>query len=134
MSNSDPLGRRARALCLGAALLVALCAILALCASSAPAAPSCFGKKATIVSGKKAIVGTKAPDVIVVLGGGRHSVHGLGGNDRICGGPGDDRLYGEKGSDRIDGGGGNDMILGDRGGDTLRGGAGQRLHRRPEGQ
>ena len=84
----------------------------------------CLGKKATIVSGKKTIVGTKAPDVIVVLGGGTHTVHGLGGNDRICGGSGDDRLYGEKGSDRIDGGGGDDTILGDRGGDKLSGGAG----------
>ena len=87
-------------------------------------AKSCLGKKAKIVSAKKTIVGSKGPDVIVVLGGGAHTVHGLGGNDRICGGPGDDRLYGEKGSDRIDGGGGDDTILGDRGGDRLSGGAG----------
>jgi Ca2+-binding RTX toxin-like protein len=87
-------------------------------------ARSCLGKRATIVSAKKTIVGTKAPNVIVVLGGGSHSVHGLGGNDRICGGSGDDRLLGEKGSDRIEGGGGDDTILGDRGGDRLSGGAG----------
>ena len=62
--------------------------------------------------------------MIVVLGGGKHSVHGLGGNDRICGGDGEDRLYGEKGSDRIDGGGGDDTLLGDRGADMLSGGEG----------
>jgi Ca2+-binding RTX toxin-like protein len=124
MPHSNPLQRRGRLLCLAAAVLAALTLTLALNAPSAPAAPSCLGKKATIVSGKKTIVGKKAHDVIVVLGGGRHTVRGQGGNDRICGGSGEDLLYGEKGSDRIDGGGGNDRILGDRGGDKLSGGEG----------
>src|SRR5690348_3968023 len=106
MPKRNPLGLRGRALCLAVALFGALTATLALNAPDAPAAPSCLGKKATIASGKRSITGTKAPDVIVVLGGGVHSVHGLGGNDRICGGSGEDQLYGEKGSDRIDGGGG----------------------------
>lgn len=124
MRQSNPLGRRSRVLCLAIALFGALTATLALSAPSVPAAASCLGKKAKIVSAKKTIVGKKAPDVIVVLGGGSHTVRGLGGNDRICGGTGDDRLYGEKGSDRIDGGAGNDTILGDRGGDKLSGGEG----------
>lgn len=88
-------------------------------AATASAVPSCLGKKATIVSAKKTIIGKKAPDVIVVLGGGSHTVHGLGGNDRNCGGSGDDRLLGERGSDTIGGGEGDDTILGDRGGDKL---------------
>jgi Ca2+-binding RTX toxin-like protein len=124
MSQSNPLGRGGRGLCLAAALFAALTAALALNAPSVPAAPSCLGKKATIVSGKSVIVGKKAPDVIVVLGGGKHTVRGQGGNDRICGGTDEDRLYGEKGSDRIDGGAGDDTILGDRGGDKLSGGEG----------
>ena len=118
----DPLGRRGRAFLLAAALLASMTAALSL--ASAASAKSCLGKKAKIVSAKQTIVGTKAPDSIVVLGGGSHTVHGLGGNDRICGGSGDDRLYGEKGSDKIEGGGGDDTILGDRGGDKLMGGAG----------
>ena len=123
MLRSDLLGRRGRELLLASTLLACLGLCLAM-ADQAAAAKSCLGKRATIASGKKTIVGTKAPDVIVVLGGGSHSVHGLGGNDRICGGPGNDRLYGERGSDKISGGGGDDTILGDRGGDKLMGDAG----------
>ncbi len=116
-------GGRGRQLCLASILFAALLATLAL-ATSAPAAPSCLGKKATIVSGKATILGSKANDTILVSGGGKHTVRGGGGNDRICGGPGDDRLYGEKGTDRIEGGGGDDTILGDLGADQLNGGAG----------
>jgi Ca2+-binding RTX toxin-like protein len=122
MLRAEPLRRRSRVLLLAVTLGAALLATLPLTATAA--AKSCLGKHATIASAKKTIVGSKGPDTIVVLGGGSHSVHGLGGNDRICGGPGDDRLYGEKGSDRISGGGGDDTILGERGGDTLSGGAG----------
>ena len=123
MSQSTPRGRKGRVLLLAAALLGALITTL-IATANAPAAPSCLGKKATIVSGKAVIVGKKAHDVIVVTGGGKHTVRGGGGNDRICGGSGDDRLMGEKGSDRIDGGEGNDTLLGDRGADKLMGGAG----------
>ena len=124
MLRIDPLGRRGRALLLAATLFGVSDGRHGPARRERVGEARCLGKKATIVSAKKTIVGTKAPDVIVVLGGGAHTVHGLGGNDRICGGPGDDRLYGEKGADKIDGGGGNDTILGDRGGDKLSGGAG----------
>ena len=80
---------------LTAALLAALVVALVM-SPGVPAAPSCLGKRATIASGKSKIVGTKAPDVIVVLGGGKHSVDGEGGNDRICGGSGNDEIDGGK--------------------------------------
>ncbi len=92
--------------------------------AGAPAALSCLGKKATIVSGAAQIVGSKAPDVIVVKGAGKHSVNGLGGNDKICGGPGEDTIDGGKGVDSVEGGGGNDTITGGKGPDKLAGGAG----------
>jgi len=88
------------------------------------ATSSCLGRAATIVSSAPTIVGTKGHDTIVVRGGGRHTVRGLGGNDRICGGPGDDTIFGERGNDRIAGGGGDDRLLGERGNDRLSGGAG----------
>jgi Ca2+-binding RTX toxin-like protein len=123
MSSLEVLRGKGRAVCLAASLLAALTAALVLSAS-APAKPSCLGKKANIVSGKKTIVGTKAPDSIIVSGGGKHTVLGLGGNDRICGGPGEDKIVGGKGADRIDGGPGADTILADKGGDKANGGAG----------
>lgn len=87
-------------------------------------ASTCFGKTATITSSNKVIRGTKDHDVIVVTGGGRHTVYGEGGNDRICGGPGADKIYGGRGNDQINGGGGNDWLEGERGNDVLIGGAG----------
>ncbi len=89
----------------------------------AAAAPSCLGKKATIVSNAAKIVGTKAPDVIVA-GGGDNTIYGEGGNDTICGGPGDDTIYGGRGVDTIDGQGGDDTIYAERGSDHLSGGDG----------
>jgi Ca2+-binding RTX toxin-like protein len=93
-------------------------------AATTSAAGSCLGKRATIASAAARIVGTKAPDVIVIRGGGDHSVAGLGGNDRICGGPGDDAIDGGKGVDLVEGGPGNDRILGFKGPDRLDGGPG----------
>jgi Ca2+-binding RTX toxin-like protein len=89
-----------------------------------PAASSCLGKKATIVSSASKIVGGKAPDVILVQGAGKHTVKGLGGNDRICGGSGEDTIDGGKGVDRAEGGDGNDTITGGKGPDKLAGGGG----------
>lgn len=105
------------------------------------AAPSCQGKRATIVSNAARIVGTKAPDVIVAgrrdnrifgeggndlicAGGGDDTVHGVRGKDRLFGQGGGDTLFGERGSDRLDGGGGADRLFGDTGNDALNGGAG----------
>jgi Ca2+-binding RTX toxin-like protein len=92
--------------------------------ASAPAKLSCLGRKATIVSSQTSIVGGKAPDVIVVQGGGHHTIHGQGGNDRICGGSGDDTIDGGTGVDHVEGGGGDDTITGGKGPDKIAGGAG----------
>ena len=62
---------------------------------SAQAAPTCFGKRATIIGDKgENIQGTPRADVIVA-GSGSITVHGRGGNDRIClGFGGYDEAYG----------------------------------------
>ncbi len=88
------------------------------------AAPTCHGKKATIVSNAPTIAGTKAPDVIVA-GPGDNTIYGEGGNDLICAGAGDDTIHGGRGDDTIHGEGGNDTISGERGSDHLDGGAGE---------
>jgi Ca2+-binding RTX toxin-like protein len=106
-----------------ALLALAAVAMLSLGAGSALAA-SCLGKRATIVSSAAKIVGGKAPDVIVVKGGGNHTVKGEGGNDKICGGSGDDQIDSGKGVDSVDGGPGNDTITGGKGPDRLAGGGG----------
>jgi Ca2+-binding RTX toxin-like protein len=90
----------------------------------ADAAPSCHGKRATIVSNARRIVGTKAPDVIVA-GGGDNTIYGEGGNDLICAGGGDDTVHAGRGSDTAVGEGGNDTIYGERGSDHLYGGGGE---------
>jgi Ca2+-binding RTX toxin-like protein len=88
---------------------------------------SCLGRRATIVSSAATIVGTKKPDTIVVLGAGPHTVRGLAGDDRICGGPGEDTIAGGRGIDRVAGGAGNDQVTGDKGSDKLSGGSGDDL-------
>lgn len=90
----------------------------------AAAAPTCHGKKATIVSNAATIVGTKAPDVIVA-GAGDNTIYGEGGNDLICAGAGDDTIHGGRGNDTIFGEGGDDAIYGERGSDHLDGGDGE---------
>lgn len=51
-------------------------------------------------------------------------VDGLGGNDKIYGGPGNDVLHGQRGDDTIWGEDGNDELFGELGDDYLYGGAG----------
>ncbi len=70
----------------------------------------------TIVGGygNSVIAGSSAQ---VALSGGRlasvmTSNPGIGGNDKITGGPGNDIILGSAGADTIDGGSGNDLILG----------------------
>ena len=123
-ASTPPLDRKGMALVLATSVLAALIAGLVLTAS-APAAPACLGKQATIVSSAAKIVGGKAPDVIVVQGAGKHTVKGLGGNDKICGSPGEDSIDGGKGVDSIEGGAGNDSLVGGKGPDRLDGGAGE---------
>jgi Ca2+-binding RTX toxin-like protein len=73
--------------------------------SSAKAAITCHGIKATIVGSDNAdhIKGTKRRDVISGQGGD-DVINGLGGNDIICGDNGSDVLYGGKGADALYGG------------------------------
>lgn len=84
---------------------------------------TCAGKRATIVSNAKRIVGTRGNDVIVA-GRRANVIVGRGGNDTICGGGGRDRIFGGRGNDRLYGGGGRDRLHGGRGNDRLHGGRG----------
>src|SRR5918999_5467696 len=85
------------------------------------AAPTCFGKRATIVGTNRnkrervELKGTPGNDVIVGLGGYDY-IDARGGNDLICAGGGDDE---------VKGGPGNDEIRGEGDIDTASGGGGQ---------
>lgn len=108
---------------------VLLAAVAVAVPAPAFAAPTCFGKKATIVGGENdEVYGTNRADVIVA-GTGESKVYGRGGNDRIClGGNGYKQAYGGRGRDRIDAGKGYDFK-------TLRGGPGDDFFiDRPGGQ
>jgi Ca2+-binding RTX toxin-like protein len=108
----------------GILVLLALAALVtALVPQQASAKPSCHGKRATIVSNKGTIVGTKGPNVIVA-GGADNVIYGEGGNDLICGGGGDDAIHGVRGKDDLYGEAGDDTLFGERGSDDLDGGAG----------
>ena len=76
------------------------------------------------------------PDIVNLTGSGMadilagdsraNTIMGMGGDDKIYGGPGggDDMLHGGKGDDMLFGGIGNDDLYGDAGDDMLNGGAG----------
>ena len=109
--------------------LVCLVALSAhLVALPAQAAPSCFGKSATIVgsAGNDVLRGTPRADVIHGLSGDDRII-GRAGNDRICAGQGEDLVRAGGGRDRVDagtssrattiyGGGGPDLIYDRAGG------------------
>lgn len=84
---------------------------VALVAQPVRAAPTCFGRAATIVGTGDAddLVGTAASDVIV----------GRGGDDRIVGRGGPDYICAGGGNDAVSGGGGNDRMSGDLGTDLV---------------
>ena len=88
------------------ATLVLLCvaSFVSLGLPAAQAAPTCFGRTATIVGTDAPdgdnLNGTDGVDVIVGLGG-RDQIAALGGDDFICGGDGGDYIQGEGGADRI---------------------------------
>lgn len=88
----------------------------------AAAAPSCFGRAATIVGtdDDDEITGTPGRDVIYA-GKGRDEVHAGGGKDLVCGAGAIDLLYGEGGNDRLEGGPGyvDDWLFGGGGADRL---------------
>lgn len=114
-----PPGRWA-ALALAPVMLVAPAHVL----GRSGGAPSCDGRRATIVSNAPKIVGTKGPDVIVA-GPGNNVIYGEGGDDVICAGAGNDTVYGGRGDDTVFGEEGNDTIHGERGSDLLEGGEGE---------
>ena len=107
---------------IAAAFLVALLAV-----AGPASAASCFGKKATIVSSKTKVTGTKDHDVIVVKGKKKHTIDGAGGHDRICGSPGPDTVIGNGGNDKVDARAGDDSATGSTGNDTVLGGPGDDL-------
>ena len=86
----------------------------------AHAAPTCLGKRATIVGTARGdqLRGTRRADVIVA-GGGADTVFGRGGNDRICGGAGIDLVDGGGGADRISVATGLDFVFGGGGNDSI---------------
>lgn len=97
--------------------------------SSDAAAPTCFGKTATVpgslngTSGNDVIIGTSGPDRIFG-GAGDDRICGLGGNDYIDGGSGSDKIDGGSGRDTLNGGSGNDSIVNDSS-DRTDGGSGR---------
>lgn len=129
-------------------LSVAAFSIAGLSMSPTSAAPSCFGKTATIVGtpDRDFIKGTEGSDVIVGLDG-RDSIRSLQGNDWICagiggeysdwteevryevaiGGSGRDHIAGGPGMDNAIGGAGPDILYGGPEGDILLGGHGTDL-------
>lgn len=106
---------------------VAVTAVMFVLAAMTPsmalaATPKCFGKKATIVSSKARITGTKGPDVIVSRARSDFNViDAKGGNDLICGGPQFDFILGGRGNDKMRGNGSFDFLSGDAGNDHLYG-------------
>jgi Ca2+-binding RTX toxin-like protein len=94
-------------------LVVAVGGLPLAIAPAARAAPSCFGKPATLVGSKRSetLRGTARADVIVSLGGS-DDVFGGGGDDRICAGSGRDLVVGGEGRDAMSGGGHADRIYG----------------------
>jgi Ca2+-binding RTX toxin-like protein len=125
--------KRRVAVLLGVPVLVGL-SVPAMSAQAA--APTCFGKVATIV-------GTAGPDTLVGQSGVSDVIYGGGGDDHIsggefysddaipgaapdllCGGPGADVMGGSPGNDKMDGGDGNDEVRGNLGADVMQGGIG----------
>lgn len=63
-------------------------------------------------------------DDVIRSGAGNDRVSGDDGNDTIWAAEGNDLVSGGTGNDKIDGGDGNDVLFGDQGRDLIRGGAG----------
>jgi CSLREA domain-containing protein len=78
------------------------------CESGAVELYECLGAGATIVgtpgSDAGLIEGTNGPDIMHGGDGNDGGLFGLDGNDRICGGSGDDTVVARQGDDQIDGG------------------------------
>ena len=114
---------------LSTSIVVVACAGAVLPVNAAIAAPTCFGKRATIVGTNRdprrsvELKGTPRNDVIVGLRG-HYSIDARGGDDLICAGGGWDEIKGGPGNDKIRGGGGIEDVSGGGGHDSIWGGAG----------
>ena len=69
-------------------------------------------------------VGTDGDDTIYAWDGENATLQGLGGNDNLLAGEGNDTLIGDTGNDALSGGVGNDTLIGGTGNDALSGGVG----------
>lgn len=94
-------------------------------APAALAAPTCFGREATIVGspGKDRIRGTAGVDVIVGRGG-NDRIRDRGGNDFVCSGKGNDTVISGGGAERYSGGPGRDYLSPGSGPNVVFGGPG----------
>jgi Ca2+-binding RTX toxin-like protein len=72
------------------------------------------------------VIGTSGNDQLNSNAGSTspQDIHGLGGNDTLAGGYGNDSLYGDEGRDWLYGGNGNDLLDGGDDADALQGGGG----------
>ena len=70
------------------------------------------------------VIGSRGPNIILVLGPANALVRGRGGDDVIRTDRGDDSAFGDSGNDDITGNAGDDTLDGGPGSDTLRGGNG----------
>jgi Ca2+-binding RTX toxin-like protein len=106
-------GRGSRASALAGALALPMMAAIVIygMGQAEGAAPSCFGRNATITSNAEFVPGTDGPDVIVT-GNADNSVVAGGGGDRVCLGDGKDFARGDTGYDVCDGGLGQDTVRG----------------------
>lgn len=106
------------------ALAALFAAILVPASSAGAAAPTCFGRTATIIAQPGQVtIGTPGPDVIVGTSG-PDVIRSRGGGDRICSLGGADRVYSGGGGDLVDLGGGHDFARGGAGNDYIEGGVG----------
>ena len=78
--------------------------------------------------------GTADDDYIYSFDDDPMTVHGLDGNDELCGSIANDLLYGDEGDDKLWGGSGSDTLYGGQGNDELQGDAGNDILHGNEGQ
>ena len=72
--------------------------------------------------------GTADDDYIYSFDDDPMTVHGLDGNDELCGSIANDLLYGDEGDDKLWGDSGNDTLIGGQGKDYLKGGEGDDVY------
>jgi hypothetical protein len=104
--------------------VLAFASLICVPVSAQAAGATCEGSVATISSSARVIYGTTGDDVIVVQGGGVHTVYSGAGDDVICGSSGKDTINGSEGDDTINAGAGNDIVNSGTGEDNVAGNSG----------